>query len=384
MLQNAGMVTETVAQRLADAAFELFGEHGYDETTVDEIAERAGVGRTTFFRYYPSKEDVIFPDHETLLAAVSARLATSSQSTALVAVTDAVRLVLEQYVSEGKRARQRYALTKAVPALRDREIAGAAQYQRLFRGFIAAWMGDAPSSALRSELMAAAVVAAHNHVLRRWLRGESAEPLVEVDVAMNQVNALFGSQQQAPSARKGRGEPALSRSDPTWTWTNSSPASGRCSKAPDEPDPLERIAVLRVDIIELSAINSRRVDTTPEQLTSLESEYPGQVITRIADVRDAESVVDAAAVAMENFGRLDAAVAAAAVIIGGQPLWETARNAPKNAPGRRRRRRRRLEHRISLHSADARRACAPRMPFRGCRLGSWDAWSLSTLWIRRR
>ena len=39
--------------------------------------------------------------------------------------------------------------------------------------------------------MAAAVVAAHNHVLRRWLRGQSSDPVAEVDEAMREVLALF-------------------------------------------------------------------------------------------------------------------------------------------------------------------------------------------------
>ncbi len=46
---------------------------------------------------------------------------------------------------------------------------------------------------MRAELAAAAVVAAHNHVLRRWLRGESQEPLTDLDAAMRQVLALFTS-----------------------------------------------------------------------------------------------------------------------------------------------------------------------------------------------
>ena len=49
----------------------------------------------------------------------------------------------------------------------------------MFREFIAAWMADTAEPApLRAELMAAAVVAAHNHVLRRWLRGESRDPVM--------------------------------------------------------------------------------------------------------------------------------------------------------------------------------------------------------------
>jgi AcrR family transcriptional regulator len=180
-----------VNDRLVDAAFELFAERGYEHTTVDDIADRANVGRTTFFRYYRSKDDVIFPEHEKLIAAVRQRLATSCDSTAIVAVTDAVRLVLLRYVEEGERARLRYALTSTVAVLRDREIASAAKYQRLFREFIANWMGPSEHSALRAELMAAAVVAAHNHVLRRWLRGDATDPVGEIDLAMGQVVALF-------------------------------------------------------------------------------------------------------------------------------------------------------------------------------------------------
>jgi AcrR family transcriptional regulator len=189
--------------RLAEAAFALFDERGYEQTTVDEITERAGLGRTTFFRYYRSKEDVIFPDHDRLLALVRDRLLTSGRHTALAAVCDAVRLVLLHYLEEAGVARRRYALTSTVPALRDREIASVARYQRLFREFIAERMGERGEPAsLRAELMAAAVVAAHNHVLRRWLRGQSPDPLREFEDAMRQVAALFAAH-AAPGAGDG-------------------------------------------------------------------------------------------------------------------------------------------------------------------------------------
>ena len=136
------MSRPSARDRLAEAAFALFGERGYEQTSIDDITERAGLGRTTFFRHYRSKEDVIFPDHDRLLEQIGERLRTSSDGTALVAVSDAVRLVLRHYVAEGDVARRRYAITSAVPALRDREIASVARYQRLFREFIAGWMGD--------------------------------------------------------------------------------------------------------------------------------------------------------------------------------------------------------------------------------------------------
>lgn len=199
-------VERSVRDRLADAAFALFDERGYEQTTIEDIVERAGVGRTTFFRNYRSKDEVIFPDHDLLMEQIRQRLSTSNNSTALIAVSEAVRLVLLRYLDEGDRARQRYRLTSRVTALRDRENASVARYQRLFREFITGWSGPHEKSALSAELMAASVVAAHNHVLRRWLRGEAADPLAEVDRAMTEVTALF-----TPISRDGRGVDAYSR-----------------------------------------------------------------------------------------------------------------------------------------------------------------------------
>lgn len=189
--------------RLAQAAFALFDERGYEQTTIDDITERAGLGRSTFFRYYRSKDDVIFPDHDLMLRQVRDRLSASSRQTAPAAVRDAIRLVLLRYIEEGDIARRRYALTSTVPALRDREIATVARYQRVLREFIARWLGESGEPAsLRAEIMAAAVVAAHNHVLRRWLRGESPDPVAELDEALRQVIGLFAGLGQAGAAER--------------------------------------------------------------------------------------------------------------------------------------------------------------------------------------
>jgi len=189
----------SVKERLIDAAFDLFDTRGYDKTTVDDIAEHAGVGRTTFFRNLRTKEDAIFPDHDAILAAVNGRLATATADTALIAMVEAARLVLRSYLADGQRARQRYALAKNVAALRARETAGIRQYQRLFTEFIGQWIGEG-QSLLRAELMANAVVTAHNHVLRRWLRAESTSPEREFDDAMREVLTIFADQ---PTAEAG-------------------------------------------------------------------------------------------------------------------------------------------------------------------------------------
>ena len=137
---------------IVDAAFRLFAERGYDATSVDDIAAAAGVSRSTFFRSYGSKEAVIFPDHDALVARVEDRLRSSHEDSGLAAVVDAVKLVLFHYVAEGDRARERYRLVSSVPALRERELIGSARYQQLFRQFLSEWGDGSAPSELRAEL----------------------------------------------------------------------------------------------------------------------------------------------------------------------------------------------------------------------------------------
>ncbi len=165
-------MSATARDRLVAAAFELFEAQGYDATTVDDIAARAGAGRSTFFRHFRGKEDVVLPDHEALLGRVGGRLATASSGGQEVALREATGIVLDHYLTEGATARARYRLASTVPAIRDREIASVQRYLRLFAQHIHRWLDREPDGPLRAELVASSVVIAHNHVLRRWLRGE--------------------------------------------------------------------------------------------------------------------------------------------------------------------------------------------------------------------
>jgi SDR family mycofactocin-dependent oxidoreductase len=62
---------------------------------------------------------------------------------------------------------------------------------------------------------------------------------------------------------------------------------------------------------------------TPGQLTAVAERHPGRVLPVVADVRDRDALAAAAHAAVDRFGRLDAAIACAAVIAGGRPLWES-------------------------------------------------------------
>jgi AcrR family transcriptional regulator len=181
-----------VRDRIAAAALDLFTDRGYEHTTVDAIAERAGVARRTFFRYFRSKDDVIQPDHEAISGAVRSFFVTADHLDPVTAVCAAARIVFCGYVADREVSVQRYLLARSVPALRDRESASGTRYARLFGRYLRGRYGDGPDAELRAEVTAAAVIAAHNQVLRTWLRGRGqGDPLPALDTAFTWVCATL-------------------------------------------------------------------------------------------------------------------------------------------------------------------------------------------------
>ncbi len=213
-----------VRQRIADAGRELFLAQGYEQTTVEAIAERAGVARRTFFRYFPSKDDVIFADHDQIAQVLAAHLAALDDLPPVRAVCSGARMIFRSYAEHPEVSVQRYRLVRSVPALRDREIASVAQYTRLFARYLSLRLSAPPGGVgsgsgsagggagsvagsgsgggergagpgdvdLAAATAAAAVVAAHNHVLRTWLRrGGTDDPYPGLDAAFAWVLARF-------------------------------------------------------------------------------------------------------------------------------------------------------------------------------------------------
>ncbi|WP_326594566.1 TetR family transcriptional regulator [Streptomyces sp. NBC_01803] len=109
--------------RLEQAALDLFGERGFEQTTVKEIAARAGLTERTFFRHFADKREVLFPQgnplREVLVTALAASPATAAPFEAVsAALQSASALVGER----GEAARKRQAVIAASPELREREL----------------------------------------------------------------------------------------------------------------------------------------------------------------------------------------------------------------------------------------------------------------------
>jgi AcrR family transcriptional regulator len=159
-----------VRRELVAAAVRLFRTRGYEETTVDDIAAAAGVGRRTFFRYFRSKEDAVSPDHEAALARVAEIFETAHPTEpAASLVLRAGETVFDLYADDPALSVERFRLTHDVPALRDRESASVDHYRRLFTRHLRRRFADEPDGELRAAVIGAAVVAAHNLARRAWL-----------------------------------------------------------------------------------------------------------------------------------------------------------------------------------------------------------------------
>ncbi len=100
-------------EMLQDAAFELFLEKSYPKTTIDNIAQRAGVSRATFFNYFPTKSDVFWVELDEALEALSVELRQHSPTGSPAHALEALRASLLTVASSMGADRVPFALTQS-------------------------------------------------------------------------------------------------------------------------------------------------------------------------------------------------------------------------------------------------------------------------------
>jgi AcrR family transcriptional regulator len=122
-------------------ALRLFAELGYQATTVEQIAEAADVSRSTFFRYFPTKEEVVLYDALDP-AALAAFRAQPAQLSPIQALRGAMRQVFAQLPAEELAVqRERDRLIRSVPELRARMLEEFARTFELFAEVVAERVG---------------------------------------------------------------------------------------------------------------------------------------------------------------------------------------------------------------------------------------------------
>jgi AcrR family transcriptional regulator len=157
---------------LARAALELFVERGYDETTLAEIAEAAGVSTRTIFAYFPSKEDILFCTTEEMRDALASALADRPAGTdALTALREFILASAHEKTELDHKLGQ---VIAADATLSSHKRARIAEFQEVLAAAIADDLGVGPGD-LRPKVAAASLTAAFE-VLERQDRGHSGVP----------------------------------------------------------------------------------------------------------------------------------------------------------------------------------------------------------------
>ncbi|QBI55164.1 TetR family transcriptional regulator [Streptomonospora litoralis] len=165
--------TRGVIQR---EALRLFAEQGYDATTVTRIAEAAGVSHTTFFRYFPTKEDVVLGDEYDPL--LEAALRNRPESEDLVervqrAVGEGLGVV---YAADRDALLARVRLLLSAPALRARLWEDLQDTQVLLERALAG-TDDPAEVPMRVRVVSAACLAVLTTAITTWGREDGARDL---------------------------------------------------------------------------------------------------------------------------------------------------------------------------------------------------------------
>ncbi len=150
-----------------EAALALYGERGFENTTVAEIAERAGLTERTFFRHFADKREVLFDGSDAFTEAFVGTVANAPASEAPI---DAVTSGLEAaaaLLTDRDFSRQRQAIIAASPELQERELSKFASLSTSLADTLRGRGLGEPAATLTSELATAVFRVA----FERWIEG---------------------------------------------------------------------------------------------------------------------------------------------------------------------------------------------------------------------
>ena len=152
--------------RLEQAAFDLFAERGFENTTVAEIAERAGLTERTFFRQYSDKREVLFAGgsefQELVVSAIASAPASLPPIDAVAAGLDAAAALLQKRRAF---ARMRQAIIAANAELRERELIKLASLSAAIADTLRQRALADPAASLTAEV----AIAVFRVAFERWL-----------------------------------------------------------------------------------------------------------------------------------------------------------------------------------------------------------------------
>ena len=181
----------TSRAELEQVAFGLFAASGFEQTTIDDIAAAAGIGRRTFFRYFPSKNDIPWGMFELELERMRIRLKACPRQVPLM---DAIREALVDFnrvePAQIPWHRRRMQLILRVPTLFAHSTLRFAAWRQVVAEFVAERAGTRPDD-LAPQAIAHAVLGVAIAAYEQWLDDEAADLGLLLDSAMRELSAAY-------------------------------------------------------------------------------------------------------------------------------------------------------------------------------------------------
>lgn len=197
---------EQKRERLKDAAFDLFTERGFDNVTVEEIADRAEVSRSTLFRYFETKEDLLLFDarshRDALLRELSRRPA---DEPVLVSLRASLQSLAADYQADRHRSIERSRLISEAPTLSARSLERQVEWEDGLAAAILPRLGDRPDAATRAAVLAAAAMGVVRVASRRWIAADDDSQMIDhVLAALDMLIDELDGGPDRPDALEGR------------------------------------------------------------------------------------------------------------------------------------------------------------------------------------
>ena len=156
-------------EELRRVALALFAARGFDHVTIEDICAEAEVSKTTFYRYFDSKEDVLLGSaHEKLDEMAAALTQRPASESAIVAVRNAFLEVAAEYQSQREQRLAVNQIVRTTPSLAARNLEQQTAWENLLREFFADRDGVTTPD-LAHHVRAAKVVAALRTAMEYWL-----------------------------------------------------------------------------------------------------------------------------------------------------------------------------------------------------------------------
>ena len=190
---HPGRRRATSRAELEQAAFALFAVRGFEATTVEEIAAAAGIGRRTFFRYFPSKNDIPWGNFEDELERMRVRLKACPPEVPLM---DAIRAALIDFnrvaPAQVPLHRRRMELILRVPTLLAHSTLRFTAWREVVAEFAAERTGRRPDD-LAPQAIAHAVLGVAIAAYEHWLDDPGSDLGTLLDNSMRELSAAFGA-----------------------------------------------------------------------------------------------------------------------------------------------------------------------------------------------